>query len=354
MKRLILSVVFMGVLLSAVPGFGLAATAEPVRVDTAWLGEHETFLVWYAKHKGWDREAGLDLVLNRFETGKDMASGTGSTWKIAGLGAFPALSTELLERVYVIGIGNDESSANAVMVRKGDPVMNIKGRNPDFPDVYGHPEAIRGRTVLCPETSSARYLLTRWLSVFGLDESEVTVVSTGPEAALQGFARGEGDILVLWAPHTYLAEEHGMRAAGNSRTVKARQPILLVADKEYADAEPELVAAFLRVYMRAVRMMRDESVANLAAEYKRFYKEWTGEDLSDAQVVKDITMHPVFTLKEQQGLFYADAGKLSRVQQWLGNISEFRFPVSADSVSSRLSNVTGRYLDMVGEVPDYR
>ena len=31
------------------------ALSETLR--TAWLGEHEAFLTWYAKEKGWDKEA---------------------------------------------------------------------------------------------------------------------------------------------------------------------------------------------------------------------------------------------------------------------------------------------------------
>ena len=33
-----------------------AGAAEPVPMKTAWLGEHETFAVWYAKQHGWDKE----------------------------------------------------------------------------------------------------------------------------------------------------------------------------------------------------------------------------------------------------------------------------------------------------------
>ena len=41
----------------------LAMASEIVKVPTAWLGEHEAFLMWYAKEKGWDAEAGLDIQM---------------------------------------------------------------------------------------------------------------------------------------------------------------------------------------------------------------------------------------------------------------------------------------------------
>ena len=47
-----------------------ARSASPIPMKTAWLGEHETFAVWYAKQKGWDKEAGLDLTMLRFDSGK--------------------------------------------------------------------------------------------------------------------------------------------------------------------------------------------------------------------------------------------------------------------------------------------
>ena len=40
-----------------------AFAAEPIKVRTAWMDEHETFLIWYAKEKGWDKEVGLDIAM---------------------------------------------------------------------------------------------------------------------------------------------------------------------------------------------------------------------------------------------------------------------------------------------------
>ena len=46
---------------------------------TAWLGEHEAFLTWYAKEKGWDKEAGLDIIMLRFDSGKSLIETSGPT-----------------------------------------------------------------------------------------------------------------------------------------------------------------------------------------------------------------------------------------------------------------------------------
>ena len=51
---------------------------------TAWLGEHEAFLTWYAKEKGWDKEAGLDIIMLRFDSGKSLIENVRAyDWAIA-------------------------------------------------------------------------------------------------------------------------------------------------------------------------------------------------------------------------------------------------------------------------------
>ena len=45
-----------------------AAQAAPAKLSSAWMGEHETFVAWYAKQQGWDKEAGLDLTMIRART----------------------------------------------------------------------------------------------------------------------------------------------------------------------------------------------------------------------------------------------------------------------------------------------
>ncbi|MFQ9492411.1 MAG: hypothetical protein ACLR0N_16980 [Bilophila wadsworthia] len=67
---------------------GSAAFAKPlVPLRTAWLGEHETFLVWYAREKGWDKAEGLDLELLPFESGKNVIDEMQSS-----IGPLPALA----------------------------------------------------------------------------------------------------------------------------------------------------------------------------------------------------------------------------------------------------------------------
>ena len=190
---------------------GSAAFAKPlVPLRTAWLGEHETFLVWYAREKGWDKAEGLDLELLPFESGKNVIDEMqSSNWAIAGVGAMPALTASLSSRLYIVGIGNDESASNAIFTRADSPILKMKGFNPNCPEVYGNPGSVRGKTFIVPKGTSAHYMLSRWLHVLGLNERDVNIVDMQPSEAMKAFADGQGDAIALWAPQTFEAEKLG-------------------------------------------------------------------------------------------------------------------------------------------------
>ena len=88
-----------------------ALLAAPVHAEialkTAWLGEHEAFVAWYAKKMGWDREAGLSLTMLQFGSGdKIMSSQKEHDWAIAACGAVPVVMSPLKDNVYIIGLAN--------------------------------------------------------------------------------------------------------------------------------------------------------------------------------------------------------------------------------------------------------
>ena len=88
-----------------------AAAARLVRVPTAWMDEFETFLIWYAKDRGWDKEVGLDIEIRQYYSGEEMldAQPTGA-WVYAGMGSVPAIMGNLRNNVIAIATGVDESA----------------------------------------------------------------------------------------------------------------------------------------------------------------------------------------------------------------------------------------------------
>ncbi|MEG1610266.1 MAG: ABC transporter substrate-binding protein [Bilophila sp.] len=302
---------------------GLAVAAEPVKIRTAWMDEHETFLMWYAKEKGWDKELGLDVDILYFDSGMAILNALPSgEWVFGAIGAVPAMMGALRYNTYVIGNANDEALINTVMVRPDSPIMKVKGYNKDFPDVYGDPAAVRGKTILCTTVSSAHFALSAWLRVLGLKETDVIIKNMDQSQALSAFNNGIGDIVTLWAPHAYLGLEKGWKMASNPKLCKQGIPCVLVADRKYADANPEITAKFISLYLRSVNMLQNEPLESLVPEYQRFFLEWAGKNYSAALSLKDLQTHPVANLAQQLKMFDASKG-VSEAQRWQSEMAKF-------------------------------
>ena len=312
---------------------------------TAWLGEHEAFLTWYAKEKGWDKEAGLDIVMLRFDSGKSLIENVRAyDWAIAGCGAVPAMQATMSEQVDVIAVANDESSANMILTRPDSPILAKKGFNPGFPNVFGTPESVKGKLILCPKKTSARYLLDKWLAALGLEEKDVRIEDLEPTPALGAFKSGYGDILAVWSPFTREAEALGFKVAARSQDCGAAQPVLLVADRAFAEKNPGSVQAFLKLYLRAVDDIKARGPEALAPDYARFAEAWMGKTLSAADAAAELRDHPVFSLEEQLALF-GEGGK-SPLKAWLTEIAVFSEKMNPDAAHRHATPeaVTDRFL----------
>ena len=339
---------------------GTAFAADPVKIRSAWMDEHETFLVWYAHEKGWDKEEGIDLELLYFDSGMAQLNALpAGEWVLCGTGAVPAMMGNLRHDTYVIGIGNDESFTNAVMVRPDSPILKTKGFNKDYPEVFGHPDDVRGKTILATTVSSSHFALSHWLRVLGLTDADVVIKNMDQAQALGAFSTGIGDAVSLWAPHMYLGEDKGWKVVGTPNTCGVGLPITLIADKKWADANPELTAAFLRVYLRAAAMLQQEPLENLVPDYQRFFLEWAGKNFSAEMALKDLQTHPVFNYDEQIKMMDASKGQ-SVGQKWQADIAKFFAKVG------RITNddlkkvgdgayVTDKFLKMVKTpIPGYK
>jgi NitT/TauT family transport system substrate-binding protein/sulfonate transport system substrate-binding protein len=338
-------------LVAFVFAFSAWGAEKPMKINTAWMPEHETFLIWYAKQKGWDKEEGLEIELKYFDSGMAMLEALpAKQWVLGGIGGVPMVVGALRFGAYLIAVGNDESLCNVVMVRPDSPILKQKGYNPKYPDVYGSPETIKGKTVLVTTVSSAHYVLSNWLKVFGLKDADVVIKNMDQAQAVAAFESGIGDIVALWAPHLYHGLQKGWKIAADIRSTGAALPIVLIGEKEFCDKNPEVVAKFIRIYLRGVNLIKREGV-KLAADYRKFMKDWGGMDISEDVAKKEIEMHPVFDYDEQLKLFDKSKGE-STVESWQRGILEFfteqgRFKPEEKKKVEGIPYITDKFLKMV-------
>ena len=136
-------------------------------------------------------------------------------------------------------------------------------------------------------------------------------------------------------------------------------PTVLMGDKKFCDANPELVAKFLRVFLRSANMLQKETPESLAPEYCRFFQEFVGKSFTPEMAALDIKTHPVFNLEEQLALFDGSKGQ-SKAAKWMADIAEFfasvgRITPDELKVVKDGSYATDKFLKFVKKpIPDYK
>jgi NitT/TauT family transport system substrate-binding protein/sulfonate transport system substrate-binding protein len=352
-KWLFVGIMILGALF-VVTSFGTSMAADTLfKLNTAWEPENETFITWYAKEHGWDKAEGLEFNMLYFDSGMGMLEALpAKQWQIGALGGTPAVVGAARYGSKVIAIGNDESIANVIMVRADSPIMKVKGWNPKYPDVYGSPELIKGKTVVCTTVSSGHFALSSWLKVFGLKDSDVVIKNMDPFQCVAAFESGVGDMVALWAPHMYTGVEKGWKIAGDIKGCGVGLPIVIIGEPEFLEKNPAIVEKFLHVYFRGIDMVKNTPIDKLVPEYKKFMKDYCGLEMTDAMCKMDIEKHPIFTVAEQIKMMDSSKGP-SVVDVWELGVRDFfteqgKFkPEDAAKVvgpDGKLNFITDKYL----------
>lgn len=316
-------VLFLAVLMLTHAPVSGAAANRLVRVPTAWMDEFETFLMWYAKEKQWDKEVGLDIEIHQYNSGEEILTAlpTGA-WVYAGVGVIPAIMGNMRNHVIAIAMGVDEAAANGVVVRADSPIAAVKGWNKDYPQVLGSPDTVRGKTFLVSDLSSSHYALSSWLGVLGLQDSDIIIRDMVQGLVVASFENRIGDGVALWAPQLYLALEKNGVLAADLKSCGKESFTYIIANTTYANENPEITAKFLSVYFKAVDEYMSKSPEFFLQDYRRFYLEWAGKDYDEAVLRSDMKSHQVLDLTEQQQLFDESNGR-SNVQKDLEIVARF-------------------------------
>ena len=332
-----------------------AVAAEPLRLATGWLDEHEAFVMWLAKDKGWDTQAGIDVDMRLYSSGITMLDALErGEWHMGGIGALPAMLGHLRYGLSVIGIANDESLCNAVLFSRNSHIPPVHNPGRAFPNILGSAESVKGKTFYVSNGTSAQYALFVWLKALGLGLDDVVLRNVDQGQAMAALDAGiHSGGAALWAPQMFVAQEHGHPVAATVRDCGATIPVVLVAETGYANARPEITASFLSVYLRAVDFIRSQSVASLIPDYQRFCAEFGGRRCDADLARKDLQKHPLFTLDEQLELFAPVSGIPGTARRWMMDIAAFSHAIGQISDEEleqvgKAEYVTDRFLNMAG------
>jgi ABC-type nitrate/sulfonate/bicarbonate transport system substrate-binding protein len=191
--------------------------------------------------------------------------------------------------------------------------------------------------------------LRRW----GLAKGDVTLKNMGQSEIISAVSSNNADLAGLWAPNIYTLEEKaGGRLLCSGKDGGVVVPGALIARGDYAEQNPENVAKFLAIYLRAWKWMaanRPEAIAMM----KKFYDQG-GVSVSEASMKKEFDTRPTFDLAQQLARMDRTRGN-SDMDVWFGQIAVFMRGTGAiQTVPAPADFITDSFMKRVNADPKLR
>ena len=318
---------------------GTASAQTPINIS------YQPALYWalpfyIASEKNWWAEVGLTPSFTTFPAGApQVAAAQAKSWDIGGTGSVPAVLGAARFGLLTIGISNDESRANALVVR-GDKYEAMKA----------NPASIKGQKILLTTNSTGDYAVQSCLTKFGLKKSDVQLTNLGQAQIISALASNNGDLAGAWAPNTYTLEEKvGAKTLCSGKDAGVVVPAVLVVRADFAKERPQDVAKVLAVYLRAwswARAHQGEAIAMM----KKFYSIG-GVTVSDAALKAEFDTRPTFDLAQQLAAMDRKGGA-SQFDGWLTKIGEFmKAGGTIAEAPDAKTYISDQYMNMVAADP---
>jgi ABC-type nitrate/sulfonate/bicarbonate transport system substrate-binding protein len=337
-------------------GFALATAlaivpAMPVRAQApAPIGVSlQPSLYWalpfhYATVKGWWAQVGLNPNFSSFPAGApQVAAAAARSWDVGGTGSVPAVLGAVRFNIMTIGITNDESRTNAIMVR-----------GERFDAIRANPSLLRGQRLLLTTNSTVHFAARRCLERLGVPPAEMQFVNLGQAQIITALTSNNGDFAGVWAPNTYTLEERAnARYLCSGADANAIVPGALIVRGDFARERPDDVARFLAVYLRGWSWAK-ANPAEARALALDFYRQG-GLEVSPRAMDQEFALRPTFGLDEQLRIMARAGGAASTVDGWFDEIAKFANEVGTiPNVPAASSYITDAFLRRVADDPRLR
>lgn len=185
----------------------------------------------------YERATGRTLDWRKFESGAEVITAVASgDIQIGYVGSSPlaaAASKELPIETFLIAA--EIGSAEALVVRDGAHI--------------GNPSDLVGKKVAVPFVSTGHYSLLAALKHWKIDPKKVNIVNLRPTEIAAAWQRGDIDAAYVWDPALGQIKASGHVLADSSQVASWGSPTFdaWIVRKDFAQKNPEVVAAFARV-----------------------------------------------------------------------------------------------------------
>jgi ABC-type nitrate/sulfonate/bicarbonate transport system substrate-binding protein len=279
--------------LSALIGTGLflasigATRAQtPLRISVQ-PANYSALPVHVATKNDFWKLVGLNPTFIRYAAGVPQIKAN-ADWDIGIAGAVPALIGAKDFDLITIAVSDDQSRTNALMGPK-DVVERIRKDK----------KIEKGTKIAVTLNSTADYAVQTCLALWGgHTKSDMAYQGATQPEAIQAGASGAAQMVGLWAPNVYtMKEKHGFETLCTAKDFSPGLYNVVFTNRGFANKNPDTVAKFLAVMMRAVKWIKDNPAKAQAIFVSTATEE--GITISSANAKNDYEQRPIFDLSGQ-------------------------------------------------------
>ncbi|MBB6481163.1 ABC transporter substrate-binding protein [Spirochaeta isovalerica] len=278
----------------------------------------------YIRDKGWAEEAGLDIDLQVYSNGSTaneaLAAGL---WDLGFQGA-----------AYVFGVINnnaklvgnyEETRGDTLFVRADSDILSAKGFNPTYPEVYGSPDTVTGKTIIYAPGTSLHQLVIEYLERTGVSIDDVNTVPMDYQTGEQVFATGEGDIAAFPTPWSLTVEDkYGWKPIATLSDFVMSTGDLIVSNDAYENKREALKKYMGLVYRAAEELEADHDLK--AKMLVKWYEE-NGREGNLQAAKQEAELRILITPETQKSMEYGKPeSAIADFYAYIGNIE----PAQAD------------------------
>lgn len=202
---------------------------------------------------------------------------------------------------HVIASHINGTGGNEIWAFKDSALAEVKGSNPDYPEVLGSPETVKGVKIVQTTGTTGQLAITKWLDVIGVEESEVGMVHMDFAQCYQAFKGGQADVAALVSPYCFQTDDTMVKVADLEQLGLNLYEEITITDKAYNDPEiKEIVPKFLKVLFE----VNDELEADPQKKFEAV-KKWyvdNGSTASDEEIQAECDLKPFVTSEEIQNM----------------------------------------------------
>ena len=285
-----------------------------------------------------DEANGFKIEPVMFPTGAPMNEAIASdSYDVATIGGAFVFGVASFD-AHVIASHINGTGGNEIWAYKDSALAGVKGVNPDYPEVLGSPETVKGTKIVQSSGTTGQLAVTKWLEAIGVPETDVQMVHMEFAQCYQAFKGGQADVAALTSPYCFQTDDTMVKVADLEQLGLQLYEEITITDKAYNNPD---IKAVIPAFLKTLYQANDELEADPQKKFeavKKWYNE-NGGSATDEDIQAECDLKPFVTTEEAKKL------KLGDYEATYAEFMVSQDKLDSDKVETVKKNTTSEFLD---------